>query len=458
MFEEKEKLKSKEVPEKIQGNYPLLEEEIHVMSDYLKSKKRGSTPIFSAKPKKTFPFWLIWVFIGFIFIGFAGLFYFQPELIFSLFIKAPPPIVNQPTLVNQPATINKESVVNEAPINQPINFQVSPEETLKTEIEKDGVVVIRAETYLPEGAIPPGEKLNFTSSLIGENEEEKYKIISQTVFKFSPLINLLKPIKLSIFYQESEIESSWEDDLKIGYFKEGFWIILPTEVDPEKNTLMTTISSFPSSTFAALVLKEKISAKEKEVQEIAPGIILAEDDDNDGLTNEEEKIYQTNKDNPDTDNDSYADGSELINLFSPLQGSGAKLADSGLIKIYTNETFGYTFFYPLSFIVKVMPESEDKEVIISSETGEFFGIVVQENNDLLSIEDWYRKQVKELNKPEIKKTVVNGQEAVWSLDGLTLYIGKGDKIYAFTYNTGGSPKANFKSTYLMMIKSFKFLE
>ena len=45
------------------------------------------------------------------------------------------------------------------------------------------------------------------------------------------------------------------------------------------------------------------------------------DSDNDGLTDEYELIYGTDKDNPDTDGDSYKDGDEVKNGYNPL-GAG----------------------------------------------------------------------------------------------------------------------------------------
>ncbi len=444
MFEEKENLESKEASEKIQSTPLLPEEEIHVMSDYL--KRKGPPPVFG-KPKKSFPLWLIWVFLGIIFIGFAGAFYLKPEFFLSFFTEKPRPFINQP--INQPV-VNISKIVNKEEILSP---QVSPEETLKGELKRDDEVIVSAELYLPEGALPLGEKLTLDSAFYLE-PEEKYKIIGG-IFRISPLITPLKPLNLKIYYSQKEVESLWEDDLKIGYLKEGFWIILPTEIDTEKNILSTTISSLYSGTFAPLVLKEKTLPK-KELQEIAPGIYLSEDSDNDGLTDKEEEIYKTNKDDPDTDKDGFSDSSEIINLYSPLS-AGTKLAETDLIKIYTNQTFGYSLFYPAPFLPREMPESEDREVVISSETGEFFGIVVQDNLEMLPIENWYKKQIKGLETDKLVKTEVDGHEAVWSLDGLTLYIGKGDKIYVFTYNIGGATIANFKSTYQMMIKSFKFL-
>lgn len=47
----------------------------------------------------------------------------------------------------------------------------------------------------------------------------------------------------------------------------------------------------------------------------------AKDDDNDGLVNLAEAIYQTNASNPDTDGDGYKDGDEVKNGYNP-KGSG----------------------------------------------------------------------------------------------------------------------------------------
>lgn len=431
----------------------LPREEIHVMADYFKGKGTKKKQYFAngnvIKQRKNFPLWLIWIFLGLIFISFAAIFYFNPNSILSIFGEGKTNIVNPPP-IKEVKTTNE--IINARP-----QSNVSQEETLKADLREGDEIIIRAELYLPESALPVGEKLTFEGSFpLGETD--KYKIIDG-IFKVFPLINLEKPLTLKIFYQDTNIKAEQEDDLKIGYLKDGFWIILPTEVDIDKNILSTSLSSLYSGTFAPLILEDKKISQENQTQEIAPGISLGDDTDNDGLTDKEEEIFKTDKNNPDTDNDSTPDGLEIINLYSPLSGQGAKLADSDLVKIYNNQTFKYSLFYPSSFVPKVMPESEDSEVIISSDVGEFFSLVVQDNPEGLSVEEWYRKQIGEIDSGrEIKKINVDSQDAVWSLDGLTLYIEKNDKICAFTYNVGGGTVANFRSTYLMMIKSFKFLE
>lgn len=71
------------------------------------------------------------------------------------------------------------------------------------------------------------------------------------------------------------------------------------------------------------------------------GFVLAKiekDSDSDGLSDyEEEKVYQTNPINADTDADTFSDGQEVKQGYSPLAGSGAKLTQITLPVVYINE-------------------------------------------------------------------------------------------------------------------------
>lgn len=70
-------------------------------------------------------------------------------------------------------------------------------------------------------------------------------------------------------------------------------------------------------------LCDKISDSgiQNECKESVDGIL---DQDNDGLTNAQEKIYKTDPNNPDTDKDGYSDGDEVKDGFNPL-GEGKML-------------------------------------------------------------------------------------------------------------------------------------
>lgn len=52
-----------------------------------------------------------------------------------------------------------------------------------------------------------------------------------------------------------------------------------------------------------------------------------QDDDNDELPNAKEIIYDSDPKNPDTDGDSYLDGSEIINGYDPIAAGSTRLAE-----------------------------------------------------------------------------------------------------------------------------------
>lgn len=443
--------------ESIENNQTLPQEEIHVMSDYLNNKKlRKSRAIFTVnqptgKKKKSFPFWLIWVIFGLIIISFAGIFYFYPNFIFSLMggdqIKSPAD--NQ--LINNSTGQIFNNIVNQQP-----TLNSSPAQVISSEIKAGEQVVISAELSLPIGALSENEKISFDNQTFILDEGSRYQVIGG-LFKISPIVSLNQSASLKFFYQEKFINPSWEDDIKIGYWQDGLWIVLPTEVNTGENILTTDISYLYSGIFGAIIAKEKTQPSLADIQEIAPGIFLAADQDNDSLTDEEEKIFGTTSNNPDSDQDGASDGQEIANLYSPVNNYGVKLADTEMIKIYSNQNFKYSIFHPSSFLPKPMIDTDESEVIISSNLGEFFSIFVQENSENLSAEQWYQRQINDFEKT-LQKTKVDGREAVWSLDGLNLYVVDNDKIYTISYNIGGSTIAHLKATFLMMIRSFKFLD
>lgn len=58
------------------------------------------------------------------------------------------------------------------------------------------------------------------------------------------------------------------------------------------------------------------------------GPSLATDSDSDGLTDEEELRYYTNRENSDTDGDGYTDGTEVKGGYSPLVGGGVTMGQN----------------------------------------------------------------------------------------------------------------------------------
>ncbi len=182
---------------------------------------------------------------------------------------------------------------------------------------------------------------------------------------------------------------------------------------------------------------------------ILPGSL---DSDNDSLTDEEEKIYGTDAQKPDTDGDGYLDGKELLNLYNP-QGGG-KLIDSKLVDTFTSPDYSYSIIYPIAWTLEVT-EPTGREVMFSSPTGEFVKVFIQDNSQKLSALEWYSEQWQDLPMNQFRTVEINGWQGVWSLDELTIYLAKDDKLYIITYSVDEKKEVNFKTTFQVMVNSFK---
>lgn len=175
-------------------------------------------------------------------------------------------------------------------------------------------------------------------------------------------------------------------------------------------------------------------------------LIPSKDTDEDGLTDSEEAVYQTNVNVKDTDGDSYYDGAEVAAGFDPAKGGGAKLADSTAMKAYSNSSAGYSAPYPAGWAAGATGEG-GSDVMFTSTTGEFIQISVQENTARQPVLDWYISQSPAIDQTKVSAMVINGRSAVLSPDNLNIYIGDGNRIIVLTYNPGTKTQISFGFTF-----------
>ena len=418
---------------------PKIEEKIHVMPEKFKQKNRKSGLGQKNNKKRGLTLFLIILFI--LLIGGGIYFYFWAQGYY-----------NQP----QESDVLPEEKIEEEIL--PEEEIISEEQTLRTEVKNEEDEIISwIDLYLPAGAIDPEVQIEMNEDLSSENKGDEFYNIVGTIYQIEPVDDLIfsEIVALKMFYYEDLVKERWEEEIVIGYFKNNLWTSLPSSINIDDNVVNIELDFLPSNTLALIVEKSKTIITAEDFQ-IAPNILSSADDDNDGLTNTEEAIFRTEINNPDTDADSKPDGQEILALMDPLTESD-KIATSGMINIYTNPTFAYSFFYPASWLARAIPETNNQEILVITNTGEFFSVTVENNPEKLNPRDWYLRQSPDVDPDLLFETIVNNQSAIWSQDHLTIYISKEDKIYILSYMIGTNKEANFKTTFQMLINSFQFI-
>lgn len=175
------------------------------------------------------------------------------------------------------------------------------------------------------------------------------------------------------------------------------------------------------------------------------------DTDEDGLTDQEEALYDTNETLKDTDGDEYIDGLEVMNGYSPLLAPASRLEKTSYVKPVSSSEHQFSALIPASWAVE---ERTSNEMMFITETTEFIEILIEQKKESLSIEDWYTLQVGD-EASEYLLADINGFDAVVSSNGLTYYIGDQDKVFIVTYNYGTKERINYRTSFLMILDTFE---
>lgn len=187
------------------------------------------------------------------------------------------------------------------------------------------------------------------------------------------------------------------------------------------------------------------------------------DTDVDGLTDIEEVVYGTDPAKPDTDGDSFIDGKkaetagtigELFNGYNPA-GTG-RLEGSTLVKRQENSTQVYSILVPTPWSA-VTDSSGGLLISPSQSTGELFQVRLDTNPNKLSPTDWYLAANPAAKADELTPITVNALEGIYSEDQSTVYFFHDTKVYLIQYSTGTLTQVNYRTTFDMMVRSFKLV-
>ncbi|MFA5029694.1 MAG: hypothetical protein WC518_02990 [Patescibacteria group bacterium] len=185
---------------------------------------------------------------------------------------------------------------------------------------------------------------------------------------------------------------------------------------------------------------------------------VSSDSDRDGLTDLEENAIGTSPSLPDTDKDSYLDGSELVNGYDPLKSGGAaKLSLASFIQVVASSfpQDNFQILAPKNWSGNVIEAS--RQILITTKTGEIIRVSVRENPDRLSAVNWYAQANPQVNLSQLSLLKVGDLEGIVSPDELKVYLADDErtKIYSFEYIMSDDAEFRYPTLFQMIVKSFK---
>ena len=179
------------------------------------------------------------------------------------------------------------------------------------------------------------------------------------------------------------------------------------------------------------------------------------DSDNDKLTFAEEELYHTQATTPDTDADGFLDGHEVVNLYNPSGIAPEKLEIAKLVVRAINTTYGYEILYPSAWQA---PEDFGAREIVFSENGDSITVSVIDNRGSVTLTDWALQNFgKTFSAWTSNKAGLTGLFGETESGLRAAFEGRG-RIYLFQYTSAAPERPIYRTTFEMMLNSFRVSE
>lgn len=318
-------------------------------------------------------------------------------------------------------------------------------------------VTATATLTIPSGALPSSVKVvtmtSLASSIGAYATSKNYQAIGGVYIITPSGVKLSKKAAMELTYTDQELLGLSfpvkEETITAAQWTGTDWTPINTLLDKNKNIATIEIDEFATDGIA-LVLQKPAATNTNASANTNTGIVPTLDSDADGLTNQEEVLYGTNAGNADTDGDGFRDGQEVLARYNP-NGAGKLELNAG-IKLHQNTTYSYSLLYPTTWAVGTL--NSDKLITLTSMTGEFVQVSIQENASSLSAREWYLSLNPSASQTLLKDIASATLTGVLGPDGLNAYLADARYIYHVTYNIGIKNEANYLTTFTMMYGSF----
>lgn len=279
------------------------------------------------------------------------------------------------------------------------------------------------------------------------------------------------PITMTFSYFDSDMDMLGIDEKQLRIFEDdgagNVFLYGKSVVDINQNQISVAAQKFPDGVVyvgVAEILTPSVEPEPQPEQRIVDfseyvtqelsdtPIISASDLDEDGLTDIEEQDYGTDQLNPDTDGDGYADGLEVRNAYSPVEGMLKRIVDSRLVAVYTHTEPEYSIVYPSTFVADGMLDNRMYTTMFTPlDTGEMIQFIAAPIAEGETASDWYASIG---GDPSVLDTVdYRGTIALRTPDQSTLFWVEQGMAFGWIYHTGLLDAANYLSTWELMQES-----
>lgn len=249
------------------------------------------------------------------------------------------------------------------------------------------------------------------------------------------------------------------------YIRRDLAVVPPTRVAPPTNTTPPPVVNdtpppvvdTPTTTPAPEEIEQPVSLVDTPVI-VFPKVVLpvGNDLDDDGLFDDEESIFGTDNGVWDSDNDSYFDGLEVSNLYSPIAFAPVRLIDSGLVREYRDSVLSYRVYYPNSWVADVVG-ADERQVLYSFISGDFISAVIVDKELGESFGQWFSR-IAAGERIQAYRPFTNrfGLEGYRRDDGLVGFFEQDRSIVVFIYNPAPEQEvANYPMVLEVMLQSFR---
>lgn len=226
------------------------------------------------------------------------------------------------------------------------------------------------------------------------------------------------------------------------------------QAQPVPVVATSTQATFTSSTTAATSTDTASGIAATPSVNSAP-IVSSADSDRDGLTDEEESVFGSDKDSQDSDSDGFGDFVELRQGYNPA-GPG-KLVSNSKMKTSTQKSF--TVLYPATWTEK--NTGGDYLLLWQAPDNQMVQINTEKLTDPTNIIDWYKQRFSVSTIP-VDRIVSKKDDSgavnwtgVKSGDGLAIYFlnSKNGELYTISYNAGLDSVIKYPNLFQAMVDS-----